>query len=259
MFSLQNIPFYIFSESYGGKMAAAISLELTEVHEKSWVFTGFQVRMWNDHKDCAVEVNLSALHQQLVTWRKSWLCFFRLCYSGRSTREGQVQLCWCSARRLLDFPSRSVSHWVHIHTVTLPLTVWGGVCPHSPNPNWLLSRCRLCHDLGSVPLHHGKEQTTCWVSHCVVGDANRNLCCKSLLDEAGLADVSRAADAVRKAVEQQEFDKATALWSVTETVVEQVRFSDLKMAIFIKWNNSQFNHIWNLEKFRWTVRFKSAS
>lgn len=137
MFSLQNIPFYIFSESYGGKMAAAISLELTEVHEKSWVFTGFQVRMRNVHEGWLVEVNLSALHQQLVRWRKSWLCFFRLCYPGRSTREGQVQLCWCSARRLLDFPSRSVSHWVHIHTVSLPLTEWGGVCPHSPNPHWL--------------------------------------------------------------------------------------------------------------------------
>lgn len=29
--SLQSIPFYIFSESYGGKMAAMISLELTKV------------------------------------------------------------------------------------------------------------------------------------------------------------------------------------------------------------------------------------
>lgn len=60
---------------------------------------------------------------------------------------------------------------------------------------------------------------------------------QSLLDEAGLADVSRAAEAVRKAVEQQQFEKATELWSVTETVVEQVsgdvdvKISDLKTAI----------------------------
>lgn len=32
--SLQTIPFYIFSESYGGKMAAGIALELHEV--SSW-------------------------------------------------------------------------------------------------------------------------------------------------------------------------------------------------------------------------------
>lgn len=73
---------------------------------------------------------------------------------------------------------------------------------------------------------------------------------QSLLDEAGLADVSRAAEAVRKAVEQQQFDKATALWSVTETVVEQVSEDDdpltqficidLKIAILIKWNNKHY-------------------
>lgn len=67
---------------------------------------------------------------------------------------------------------------------------------------------------------------------------------QSLLDEAGLADVSRAAEAVRKAVEEQQFDKATALWSVTETVVEQVSGDvdtitqcihvDLKVAILVK-------------------------
>lgn len=45
---------------------------------------------------------------------------------------------------------------------------------------------------------------------------------QSLLDDAGLADVSSAAEAVRKAVEQQQFEKATELWSVAETVVEQV-------------------------------------
>lgn len=30
-FSHQNVPFYIFSESYGGKMAAGIALELHKV------------------------------------------------------------------------------------------------------------------------------------------------------------------------------------------------------------------------------------
>lgn len=45
---------------------------------------------------------------------------------------------------------------------------------------------------------------------------------QSLLDDYGLADVSSAAEAVKKAVEQQQFTKATELWSVTETVVEQV-------------------------------------
>lgn len=30
---VQSIPFYIFSESYGGKMAAAVSLELNKVRE----------------------------------------------------------------------------------------------------------------------------------------------------------------------------------------------------------------------------------
>lgn len=45
---------------------------------------------------------------------------------------------------------------------------------------------------------------------------------QSLLDDAGLADVSSAAQAVQMAVEQQQFEKATELWSVAETVVEQV-------------------------------------
>lgn len=45
---------------------------------------------------------------------------------------------------------------------------------------------------------------------------------QSLLDDFGLADVSSAAEAVKEAVEQQQFEKATELWSVTETVVEQV-------------------------------------
>ncbi|KAM3838422.1 retinoid-inducible serine carboxypeptidase, partial [Diretmus argenteus] len=43
----------------------------------------------------------------------------------------------------------------------------------------------------------------------------------SLLDDYGLAEVSSAAEAVKAAVQQQQFLKATELWSVTETVVEQ--------------------------------------
>lgn len=43
----------------------------------------------------------------------------------------------------------------------------------------------------------------------------------SLLDDVGLEDVSNAAEAVKKAVAQQQFQKATELWSVAETVVEQ--------------------------------------
>ncbi|XP_028310554.1 retinoid-inducible serine carboxypeptidase [Gouania willdenowi] len=43
----------------------------------------------------------------------------------------------------------------------------------------------------------------------------------SLLDDYGLTDVSAAAEDVRRAVEQQQFQKATELWSVAETVVEQ--------------------------------------
>lgn len=45
---------------------------------------------------------------------------------------------------------------------------------------------------------------------------------QSLLDDHGLADVSSAAEAVKEAVEQQQFVKATELWSVAETVIEQV-------------------------------------
>ncbi|KAL6103600.1 scpep1 [Pungitius sinensis] len=43
----------------------------------------------------------------------------------------------------------------------------------------------------------------------------------SLLDDRGLEEVMSAADAVKQAVEQQQFQKATELWSVAETVVEQ--------------------------------------
>ncbi|XP_061837625.1 retinoid-inducible serine carboxypeptidase [Nerophis lumbriciformis] len=43
----------------------------------------------------------------------------------------------------------------------------------------------------------------------------------SLLDDNGLNQVKIAAEAVKDAVEQQHFDKATELWSVAETVIEQ--------------------------------------
>ncbi|XP_075998985.1 retinoid-inducible serine carboxypeptidase [Genypterus blacodes] len=43
----------------------------------------------------------------------------------------------------------------------------------------------------------------------------------SLLDDYGLADVNSAAEAVKKAIEEQNFLKATELWSITENVVEQ--------------------------------------
>uniref|UniRef100_A0A4W5QEC5 Carboxypeptidase n=1 Tax=Hucho hucho TaxID=62062 RepID=A0A4W5QEC5_9TELE len=44
---------------------------------------------------------------------------------------------------------------------------------------------------------------------------------KSLLDDYGLREVSSAAEAVKQAVEQGQYLKATELWSVTESVVEQ--------------------------------------
>uniref|UniRef100_A0A3Q3IEC3 Carboxypeptidase n=1 Tax=Monopterus albus TaxID=43700 RepID=A0A3Q3IEC3_MONAL len=106
----QNIPFYIFSESYGGKMAAAISLELTK-----------------------------AIAQGTVK------CKFAGVALGDS---------WIS-------PLDSVMTWgPYLYTT-------------------------------------------------------------SLLDDYGLADVNSAAEAVKKAMEEQQFKKATELWSVTETVVEQ--------------------------------------
>lgn len=49
---------------------------------------------------------------------------------------------------------------------------------------------------------------------------------QSLLDDPGLNDVQSAAEAVKQAVEQQQFQKATELWSVAETVVEQVGHAD---------------------------------
>ncbi|KAE8283552.1 Retinoid-inducible serine carboxypeptidase [Larimichthys crocea] len=106
----QSIPFYIFSESYGGKMAAAISLELTKAVAKGKVKCNFAGVALGD----------------------SWIS-----------------------------PLDSVMTWgPYLYTT-------------------------------------------------------------SLLDDYGLADVSSAADAVKKAVEQQQFEKATELWSVTESVVEQ--------------------------------------
>jgi hypothetical protein len=45
---------------------------------------------------------------------------------------------------------------------------------------------------------------------------------QSLLDDYGLLEVTEAAEAVRKAVEEQSFQKATELWSVAESVVDQV-------------------------------------
>ncbi|KAK2832760.1 hypothetical protein Q5P01_016649 [Channa striata] len=106
----QNIPFYIFSESYGGKMAAAISLELTKAIEQGTVKCNFAGVALGD----------------------SWIS-----------------------------PLDSVMTWgPYLYTT-------------------------------------------------------------SLLDDYGLADVNSAAEAVKQAMEQQQFTKATELWSVTETVVEQ--------------------------------------
>uniref|UniRef100_H3D906 Carboxypeptidase n=1 Tax=Tetraodon nigroviridis TaxID=99883 RepID=H3D906_TETNG len=106
----QNIPFYIFSESYGGKMAAVISLELTK-----------------------------AVSQGTVKCR----------FAGVALGDS-----WIS-------PLDSVMTWgPYLYTT-------------------------------------------------------------SLLDDVGLADVGSAARAVQTAVEQQQFEKATELWSVAETVVEQ--------------------------------------
>ncbi|XP_074553387.1 retinoid-inducible serine carboxypeptidase [Halichoeres trimaculatus] len=106
----QSIPFYIFSESYGGKMAAAISLELTKAIARG-----------------SVKCNFAG-----VALGDSWIS-----------------------------PLDSVMTWgPYLYTT-------------------------------------------------------------SLLDDFGLADVSSAADAVKRAVEQEQFEKATELWSVAETVVEQ--------------------------------------
>ncbi|XP_036944220.1 retinoid-inducible serine carboxypeptidase [Acanthopagrus latus] len=106
----QSIPFYIFSESYGGKMAAAISLELSKAVAKGTVKCNFAGVALGD----------------------SWIS-----------------------------PLDSVMTW------------------------------------------------------------GPYLYSTSLLDDHGLADVSSAAEAVKEAVEQQQFEKATELWSVAETVIEQ--------------------------------------
>ncbi|XP_061080990.1 retinoid-inducible serine carboxypeptidase [Conger conger] len=106
----QSIPFYIFSESYGGKMAAAIALELTKAIEQR-----------------AVKCNFAG-----VALGDSWIS-----------------------------PTDSV-------------LTWG---PY--------------------------------------------LYSTSLLDDLGLVEVSRAAKAVQLAVEQGQFQRATELWSITESVVEE--------------------------------------
>ncbi|XP_029914080.1 retinoid-inducible serine carboxypeptidase [Myripristis murdjan] len=106
----ETLPFYIFSESYGGKMAAAISLELTKAIAKGTVKCNFAGVALGD----------------------SWIS-----------------------------PLDSVMTWgPYLYTT-------------------------------------------------------------SLLDDYGLGEVNSAAEAVKQAVEQQQFQKATELWSVTETVVEQ--------------------------------------
>nr|XP_040047093.1 retinoid-inducible serine carboxypeptidase isoform X1 [Gasterosteus aculeatus aculeatus] len=106
----QSVPFYIFSESYGGKMAAAISLELTKAVAQGDVKCNFAGVALGD----------------------SWIS-----------------------------PLDSVMTWgPYLYTT-------------------------------------------------------------SLLDDLGLEEVMSAADAVKQAVEQQQFQKATELWSVAETVVEQ--------------------------------------
>nr|XP_019959222.1 PREDICTED: retinoid-inducible serine carboxypeptidase [Paralichthys olivaceus] len=106
----QSVPFYIFSESYGGKMAAAISLELTKAISQGTVKCNFAGVALGD----------------------SWIS-----------------------------PVDSVMTWgPYLYTT-------------------------------------------------------------SLLDDRGLTDVNSAAEEVKQAVEQQQFEKATELWSMTETVVEQ--------------------------------------
>ncbi|XP_061568109.1 retinoid-inducible serine carboxypeptidase [Cololabis saira] len=106
----QSVPFYIFSESYGGKMAAAISLELTKAVAQG-----------------SVKCNFAG-----VALGDSWIS-----------------------------PLDSVMTWgPYLYTT-------------------------------------------------------------SLLDDYGLADVNNAAEAVKQAVEQEQFLKATELWSVAESTVEQ--------------------------------------
>uniref|UniRef100_A0A8C7HR01 Carboxypeptidase n=1 Tax=Oncorhynchus kisutch TaxID=8019 RepID=A0A8C7HR01_ONCKI len=107
----QSVPFYIFSESYGGKMAAAISLELTKAVEKGTLKCNFAGVALGD----------------------SWIS-----------------------------PLDSVMTW------------------------------------------------------------GPYLYSTSLLDDYGLREVSSAAEAVKQAVDQGQYLKATELWSVTESVVEQV-------------------------------------
>lgn len=55
---------------------------------------------------------------------------------------------------------------------------------------------------------------------------------QSLLDDYGLKEVTGAAEAVKQAVEQGLYQKATELWSVTETVVEQVSHTNTTVRHF---------------------------
>ncbi|XP_030193321.1 retinoid-inducible serine carboxypeptidase isoform X2 [Gadus morhua] len=112
---LQNVPFYIFSESYGGKMAAAISVELSKAVTEG-----------------AVKCNFAG-----VALGDSWIS-----------------------------PVDSVLTWGPYLYSTVTVV-------------------------------------------------------QSLLDDYGLLEVTEAAEAVRKAVEEQSFQKATELWSVAESVVDQ--------------------------------------
>ncbi|KAM4635477.1 retinoid-inducible serine carboxypeptidase [Polymixia lowei] len=106
----QNVPFYIFSESYGGKMAAAISLDLTKAIAKGTVKCNFAGVALGD----------------------SWIS-----------------------------PLDSVMTWgPYLYTT-------------------------------------------------------------SLLDDYGLKEVNSAAEAVKEAVQQEQYLKATELWSVAESVIEQ--------------------------------------
>ncbi|TMS15412.1 Retinoid-inducible serine carboxypeptidase [Larimichthys crocea] len=123
----QSIPFYIFSESYGGKMAAAISLELTKAVAKGKVKCNFAGVALGD----------------------SWIS-----------------------------PLDSVMTWgPYLYTYCKKQTIKNS-----------LVLIRFFSPAGVLTFY---------------------VTVQSLLDDYGLADVSSAADAVKKAVEQQQFEKAT--------------------------------------------------
>ncbi|XP_051905680.1 retinoid-inducible serine carboxypeptidase [Hippocampus zosterae] len=149
----QSVPFYIFSESYGGKMAAAISLELTK-----------------------------AIAQGEVK------CKFAGVALGDS---------WIS-------PVDSVMTWgPYLHAI-------------------------------------------------------------SLLDDHGLNEVNSAAEAVKHAVEQQQFQKATELWSVAESAVEQnsngVNFYNIfSQTAEDKWASSEGKNLISLQALRHIGPLQSQS